>query len=89
MTTPTIALPDWRDLAACRGIDPNVFFVEQHEDHRPALVVCRACPVRLECAADSLAIEVQHQGLAHGVFGGLAPTARVKLIRRWKRGALL
>jgi WhiB family redox-sensing transcriptional regulator len=61
---------DWRDSAACRQQDPDLFFPEGTAG--PALrqadrakQVCQSCPVRTPC----LRFAVRH-GLAFGIWGG-------------------
>ena len=61
---------DWRDSAACRHHDPDLFFPEGTAG--PALrqadrarQVCQSCPVRTPC----LRFAVRH-GLAFGIWGG-------------------
>jgi WhiB family transcriptional regulator, redox-sensing transcriptional regulator len=62
--------PDWRDGAACRHRDPELFFPEGTAG--PALLqadqakrVCQPCPVRTPC----LEFALRH-GLAFGIWGG-------------------
>ena len=58
---------DWRLLAACRDMDPAIFFPNPPERVaiRAAQAVCRQCPVRAECEAHAWA----RPELA-GVWGG-------------------
>jgi hypothetical protein len=44
----------WLERAACKGMDPDVFF---DRDPSLALSVCRRCPVKDECRADGDATE--------------------------------
>lgn len=62
---------DWRDLALCAEIDPELWFPEKGESARPAKRVCRACPVRRECLADALRRDEQW-----GIWGGLSRQER-------------
>jgi hypothetical protein len=55
----------WRDRAACRGEDSDLFFSDHPQDVTEAVNVCRGCPVRDICLADAL----QTQPVA-GVWGG-------------------
>ena len=62
--------PDWRNGAACRYHDPELFFPEGTAG--PALrqadqakQVCRSCPVRTSC----LDFALRH-GLVFGIWGG-------------------
>lgn len=57
-------MEDWTDLAACWGMDPELWF--PLGDGAPAKAVCAGCPVRAEC----LAFALEH-GLDDGIFGGL------------------
>lgn len=68
---------DWRLLAACRGVDPDVFFPPAHdyEALKLARSYCARCPVRDECAdwAD------RHESTRRqGIFGGMAPRQRAQ-----------
>ncbi|TDV47776.1 transcription factor WhiB [Actinophytocola oryzae] len=75
-------MDDWRDRAACRDADPELFFpvsdmgpgARQIAD---AKAVCGRCPVRTQCL--DYAVET---GLDHGVFGGTTERERRELIRR-------
>ena len=60
---------DWRTLAACRGLDPDLFFPERGDSFtaRNAQAVCAACPVAEQCL--EFAIEV---GETEGIWGGLS-----------------
>jgi WhiB family redox-sensing transcriptional regulator len=73
---------DWRERAACRDEDPELFF--PLSDKGPgarqadeAKVVCARCPVRERCLGYAL-----DHGLDHGIFGGLTETERRGLRRR-------
>jgi WhiB family transcriptional regulator, redox-sensing transcriptional regulator len=61
---------DWRDDAACRDTDPDLFFPEgtagpARDQADQAKQVCQACPVR----TPSLRFALWH-GLGFGVWGG-------------------
>jgi WhiB family redox-sensing transcriptional regulator len=60
---------DWRTLAACRGLDPDLFFPERGDSFtaRNAQAVCATCPVAEQCL--EFAIEV---GETEGIWGGLS-----------------
>jgi WhiB family redox-sensing transcriptional regulator len=70
---------DWRDRAACRTVDPELFFpvgstgpaLDQLAD---AKTVCHRCPVIGECLAWAL-----DTGQRAGVWGGLSETERHQL----------
>ena len=76
---------DWRDSAACRTEDPELFFPIGNTG--PALVqieeakaVCRQCSVQSPCL--SFALET---GQDAGVWGGLSEDERRALKRRAAR----
>lgn len=61
---------DWRDRAACRNEDPEVFFAEgkaSRADVIHAQAVCHGCPVRIECGAYAIANRE-----FWGVWGGMS-----------------
>lgn len=77
----------WKDSAVCLAADPDLFFPAQgnRAGADDARMVCRSCPVRLDCLEDAL----QHEGgrsvqSRHGIYGGLSPKQRynVYLTRR-------
>lgn len=55
---------DWRKMAACRGMDPELWF--PLGDGAQARTVCAGCPVADQCLAWAVAI-----GADDGIFGGL------------------
>jgi WhiB family redox-sensing transcriptional regulator len=72
----------WRDHAACRHEDPDLFF--PIGDTGPALVqqeqaksVCRRCPVQEQCLRWAL-----DSGQTLGVWGGTSENERRALRRR-------
>jgi WhiB family transcriptional regulator, redox-sensing transcriptional regulator len=67
----------WRELAACRGADLNLFFPGRGESAEPARQVCAGCPVREPCLDYALG-----NGITHGVWGGLAEPDRRTLRSR-------
>lgn len=63
----------WHELAACRGLDPSIFFPERGESAALAKATCAECPVREECLAFAY-MAGQHTG----VWGGLTEKERVR-----------
>jgi WhiB family redox-sensing transcriptional regulator len=75
----------WLDLAACAGMDTDLFFPQENiggpqrgrgvsgekERVKRALDICRECPVRRECLL--YAIELN---CTHGIFGGMDAAER-------------
>lgn len=80
----------WRDQAACRGMDTDMFFhqVGASVHVKEALKVCNGsgerppCPVRMECGEFALAFQ-KEEDIA-GVFGGMTPAERNR-IRKQRR----
>lgn len=75
---------DWRPEAACRGIDPELFFSsdeivnrqERAEREAEAKAVCTRCTVRSECLSYAL-----DAGERYGIWGGLNSQERRALGR--------
>jgi WhiB family transcriptional regulator, redox-sensing transcriptional regulator len=67
----------WKTDAACRGMDPDVFFPTDEVGQAAALDVCAECPVRELCL--EFAIRSRQ---TDGVWGGTTPRERRKLIRQ-------
>ncbi len=67
---------DWRDDAACRDADPDLFFpigttgaaLRQMDE---AKRICRTCPGHIQCLAWAL-----DNGVTDGVWGGTTPEER-------------
>ena len=72
----------WRQRAACRGIDPDVFYPATDEEADEAKAVCDQCPVRQLCLEHALASRERD-----GVWGGLTERERRRLIRQRRRSA--
>ena len=84
-----VALIPWREQAACRDVDPDVFFPAGVEGGRPRageellppvewrtpIAVCADCPVRSACLDYALRHEDQ------GVWGGTTPRQRERMRR--------
>lgn len=74
---------EWRDLAACNGHDPNLFFPAGEtgpavEQIRHAKAICASCEVQDDCL--DYAIETNQMS---GVWGGLTEDERRPVRRRW------
>jgi WhiB family transcriptional regulator, redox-sensing transcriptional regulator len=67
---------DWRDNAACRDADPDLFFpiattgpaLRQVQE---AIQICQTCPIQARCLAWAL-----EQGVTDGVWGGTTAEQR-------------
>jgi hypothetical protein len=70
---------EWRERAACRGQDPDLWYPERGADVSIAKAICAGCPVRADCLAFALG-----NGEHHGIWGGLSERQR----RRMRRSSL-
>ncbi len=71
----------WRDRAACRGMNPNLFFVSYPGDRCVvARRKCAECPVRQECL--EAALREPSDRLGGGIRGGMDADQRAKLRSR-------
>lgn len=76
----------WRDHAACKGVDTDLFYPSEHDDrdlrqharvvYTAARQICMACPVRAACLDDALAAGE----VSYGMRGGMSPTERRGLL---------
>jgi WhiB family transcriptional regulator, redox-sensing transcriptional regulator len=74
--TETEARTAWVSKARCRATDPDELFVRGAAQHKAA-VICRHCPVILECGADALDNRVEF-----GVWGGMTERQRRALLKQ-------
>lgn len=93
MTVTTAAPPvgtadssqPWTAAALCLTGDPDLLF-QRGAAQNLAKLVCRGCPVRVDCLADALDNHVEY-----GVWGGMTERERRALLRRrpdvesWRR----
>jgi WhiB family redox-sensing transcriptional regulator len=66
----------WVSKARCRSTDPDELFV-RGAAQRKAAVICRQCPVNLQCAAEALDNRIEF-----GVWGGLTERQRRALLKQ-------
>lgn len=72
----------WMLDALCAESDPEMFFVDKGGNPRPAIEICRRCPVRVAC----LEFALEHH-MGYGVWGGMTAHARRDLKRAMPVGA--
>lgn len=72
----------WRQSAACRGVDPEIFYPASEEEAEVAKTVCAACPVREACLEFALASRERD-----GVWGGATERDRRRLLRQRRKSA--
>jgi len=80
MTAATVAI--WRKRAACRGIDPEVFYPASDEDAEEAKAICATCPVRQPGLEQARA--PRGRG---GVGGGTTERERRRIHRQRRKSA--
>ena len=67
---------DWRELAVCAQVDPELWFPEKGQPTAAAKLICGWCEAQAECLAFAMAGNEQF-----GVWGGLSPGERRALRR--------
>jgi WhiB family redox-sensing transcriptional regulator len=73
----------WRRNAACRGLDPEIFFPAIEEaDVADAKAVCSACGVQQTCL--EFALQVREK---EGVWGGATEKERRRILRQRRRAS--
>jgi len=70
----------WSTKAACRGLDPSIFYPPSDEEADEAKAICAVCPVQVECLEHALALREKN-----GVWGGATERERMRIIRRRRR----
>lgn len=75
-------MSSWRQLASCKGVDPEVFFPGTEEDAEQARRICSGCPVRRPCLEHALSARERE-----GIWGGLTERERRRLSRHWRQSA--
>jgi WhiB family transcriptional regulator, redox-sensing transcriptional regulator len=73
---------NWRQRAACRGVDPGIFYPVSDEDAEEAKAICMSCQVRQSCLEYSLATRERE-----GVWGGLTERERRRIVRQRRKSA--
>ncbi len=64
----------WRVSAACRGLDPQIFYVNDEDGEAPA--ICGNCNVRPECLEHAITNREKE-----GFWGGMNQRQRRSIIR--------
>ena len=70
----------WAGKAACRGLDPAIFYPQTDDDSDEAKAICAECPVREPCLEHA----IEHRE-KNGVWGGATERERLRIIRRRRR----
>jgi WhiB family transcriptional regulator, redox-sensing transcriptional regulator len=72
----------WRQHAACRGLDPEIFYPASDEEADSAKAVCALCSVEESCLEFALSARERE-----GVWGGATERERRRIIRQRRRTA--
>ena len=72
----------WRAKAACRGVEPEVFYPVTDEEADDAKAICGGCAVRQQCLEWALSTRERD-----GVWGGATERERRRMIRQRRRSA--
>ncbi len=72
----------WRQLGACRGLEPSIFYPDDEDDALEAKSVCADCRVRAACLEHALSRREKQ-----GVWGGATERERRRIIRQRRRTA--
>jgi WhiB family redox-sensing transcriptional regulator len=71
---------NWASKAACKGLDPAIFYPLTDDEADEAKSVCAACPVQSSCLEH--AIDNRER---NGVWGGATERERLRIVRRRRR----
>ena len=74
--------PGWQYWAACKGVDPDLFFAERGAPTRPAKKICSSCLVCEDCLEYSMTLPERF-----GIWGGLSERERRRLRRQRRKAA--
>ena len=72
----------WRQRAACKGVDPDIFYPTSDEEAEEAKAICATCPVREACLEYALANRERD-----GVWGGATERERRRMVRQRRKTA--
>ncbi len=83
LPAPVTDVWNWQMRAACRDLDPSLFFHPEKERgatriqrETRAKQVCASCPVRVPCRTHALSTREPY-----GVWGGLTQSDRLAILR--------
>ena len=68
-----LSAASWRRRAACRGVDPEVFYPVTDEEAGTAKSICSTCPVREACLEHALSAARARRDLGRGDRKGAPP----------------
>jgi WhiB family redox-sensing transcriptional regulator len=76
--------PAWRVKAACKGLEPDIFYPEPDDDEGAieAKAICGQCPVKELCLEHALTYREKD-----GVWGGATERERRRILRQRRKSA--
>jgi WhiB family redox-sensing transcriptional regulator len=80
--TALMTVASWRKRAACRGVDPEVFYPVTDEEAGVAKAICASCPVREACLEHALSARERE-----GIWGGATERERRRILRQRRKSA--
>lgn len=72
--------PAWREGAACRGEEVELFFSKDQQDQDRAIAMCESCPMLEPCREAAYEAEERF-----GIWGGTTETERRRFFRERRR----
>lgn len=72
---------NWRPQAACRGMDPDLFFPQRGESTAEAKAVCAECPVSDQCLDYALSLPPVQGTVTPGIWGATSKRQREAMRR--------
>ncbi|MGI8492632.1 MAG: WhiB family transcriptional regulator [Acidimicrobiales bacterium] len=78
----TKQMTSWRAKAACRGVEPGIFYPVTEEEADDAKAICAGCTVREACLDWALRTREKD-----GIWGGSTERERRRMLRRRRRSA--
>lgn len=85
MRSPLLLQQSWRDLGACRGIDPEIFYPGDDaadDDVEAAKDICGGCAVQESCLEHALSSRERD-----GIWGGATERERRRIVRQRRRAS--
>jgi WhiB family redox-sensing transcriptional regulator len=77
-----IVPPAWTVDALCPEVDPEIFFPDRGGSTKEARSICARCSTTALCLEYALSFERTTGAVQPGVYGGLSPMQRRRLLRR-------
>ena len=72
---------EWMNKAACKGMDPTIFFPHSNKERNEAISICAKCSVRMACL-----IYAVKRPTCIGVWGGTILRERESIRREISKG---